>query len=90
MNWWVIIIESFAHTTEGNAKKVANFSPEIEVRFKSLEERLNQLVKQSKTHQSLIELKADNMELLWLANEKCDKKEMLELIPNIDIKATAT
>lgn len=41
MNWWVIIIESFAHSSEsGSAKKVANFSPEVEVWFKSLEEWL--------------------------------------------------
>ena len=41
MNWWVIIIESFSHSSEAsNAKKVANFTPEIEVWFKSLEERL--------------------------------------------------
>lgn len=43
-----------------------------------------------KNNQSLIELKADNTELLKLANEKCDKKEMLDLIPNIDIRGTAT
>lgn len=49
MNWWVIIIESFAHTSEGQAKKVANFTPEVEVWFKSIEEWLNQFAKQYKT-----------------------------------------
>lgn len=41
-----------------------------------------------KTQQSLIDLKADNSEMLKFVNDKADKNEILQLIPNVDIKAT--
>lgn len=78
INWWVIIVESFSHGETGMSKGRNNMmSPELEVRFKSMEERVTQIAKSLKTQQSLLDLKADNSEMLKFANDKADKQEIL-------------
>ena len=37
-------------------------------------------------HASLITLKAENSQLMKVANEKVDKEEFLQMMPNLDTK----
>ncbi len=87
----MIIIESFSpddlEEKNGKRKGGGTMGPQAEVWFKSIDEKIWGIIKTQNQHQSLIQLKAEESELLKLQSEKVDKQELLEMLPNVDVKS---
>ena len=85
----MIIIESFQPGDGGGVgggSGKAFIGGDGDARLKSTEDKVKQLAKMVNKHASLITLKAENSAVMKIANEKVDKEEFLQMMPNLDTK----